>query len=264
MVPISASATAFHVGEEVFGKVTAVTEHAIMVDLSGKALAIFDRHELAEDDLVPEVGDRFVAHVHGDGSRGGFVVLTRKPLREEETKPRLEEASKSGEPVLGPRDGHLKGGIEVDVDGVARFCAGLPRRSSPGRGSRAPHRAPARIHGGAIRQARPRRGRVAQELHRGRGQGAAQGVARPSSRSAIVKGIVRSVVQYGAFVAIPSADDVEGLVHMTEASHDRGAKLSERLPRRRRNRRQSSARRRQGQALALPQGGHRRIRGKRP
>src|SRR5258706_13477737 len=43
----------------------------------------------------------------------------------------------------------------------------------------------------------------------------------------IVKGIVKSVVQYGAFVAIPSADDVEGLVHMTEASHDRNAKLSD-------------------------------------
>src|SRR5258708_11052813 len=81
--------TAFHVGEEVFGKVTSVTEHAIMVDLSGKALAIFDRLELAADDLVPEVSDRFVAHVHGDGSRGGFVVLTRKPLRGEGTKPKL-------------------------------------------------------------------------------------------------------------------------------------------------------------------------------
>ena len=44
---------------------------------------------------------------------------------------------------------------------------------------------------------------------------------------AVVKGIVRSVVQYGAFIAIPSADDVEGLVHMTEASHDRNAKLTD-------------------------------------
>jgi ribosomal protein S1 len=38
---------------------------------------------------------------------------------------------------------------------------------------------------------------------------------------------VKSVVQYGAFVAIPGADDVEGLVHMTEASHDRNAKLAD-------------------------------------
>jgi hypothetical protein len=76
----------FHTGEEVFGKVTAVLETAIMVDLSGKALAIFDRNEMEPDDLVPAVGDRFVARVHNDGVRGGLVVLTRKPLREEEAK----------------------------------------------------------------------------------------------------------------------------------------------------------------------------------
>ena len=74
----------FHVGEEVFGKVTAVLDTAIMIDLSGKALAIFDRTEMEADDLVPAVGDRFVARVHNDGARGGLVVLTRKPLREEE------------------------------------------------------------------------------------------------------------------------------------------------------------------------------------
>ncbi len=40
----------FHVGEEVFGKVTSVLDAAIMVDLSGKALAIFDRSEMDADD----------------------------------------------------------------------------------------------------------------------------------------------------------------------------------------------------------------------
>src|SRR5690606_13042490 len=86
----------FRVGEEVFGKVTAVLDTAIMIDLSGKALAIFDRGEMEPDDLVPEVGDRFVGQVLGDGARGGLVVLTRKPLREEEAKPKAEAAAKDG------------------------------------------------------------------------------------------------------------------------------------------------------------------------
>ena len=75
----------FHTGEEVFGKVTAVLETAIMVDLSGKALAIFDRGEMEPDDLVPAVGDRFVARIHNDGLRGGLVVPTLQALREEES-----------------------------------------------------------------------------------------------------------------------------------------------------------------------------------
>ena len=219
--------TAFHVGEEVFGKVTAVTEHAIMVDLSGKALAIFDRHELAEDDLVPEVSDRFVAHVHGDGSRGGFVVLTRKPLREEETKPRLEEASKSGEPVLGLVTGTVKGGIEVDVDGVRAFAPGSHVDLRPG--ADLAHLIGHRLEFTVAQYAK--RGRDVVVSRKNYIEAEAKEHRKASLAKleigSIVKGIVRSVVQYGAFVAIPSADDVEGLVHMTEASHDRGAKLSE-------------------------------------
>jgi small subunit ribosomal protein S1 len=219
--------TAFHVGEEVFGKVTSVTEHAIMVDLSGKALAIFDRHELAEDDLVPDVGDRFVAHVHGDGSRGGFVVLTRKPLREEETKPRLEEASKSGETVLGLVTGTVKGGLEIDIDGLRAFAPGSHVDLRPGADL-------AHLIGRRLEFT------VAQYAKRGRDvvvsrKNFIEAEAKEQRKSAlaklevgsVVKGIVKSVVQYGAFVAIPDADDVEGLVHMTEASHDRNAKLTD-------------------------------------
>ena len=219
--------TAFHVGEEVFGKVTAVTEHAIMVDLSGKALAIFDRHELAADDLVPEAGDRFVAHVHGDGSRGGLVVLTRKPLREEETKPRLEEASKSGEAIVGLVTGTVKGGIEVDVDGVRAFAPGSHVDLRPG--ADLAHLIGLRMEFTVAQYAK--RGRDVVVSRKNYIEAEAKEHRKTSLAKleigSIVKGTVRSVVQYGAFVAIPSADDVEGLVHMTEASHDRGAKLNE-------------------------------------
>src|SRR5690606_36715581 len=90
-----------HMRDDVFGKDTAVLETAVMIDLSGKALAIFDRTEMEPDDLVPEVGDRFVARIHNDVSRGGLVVLTRKPLRVEEIKPALEAAIKDGTLVKG-------------------------------------------------------------------------------------------------------------------------------------------------------------------
>jgi small subunit ribosomal protein S1 len=49
---------------------------------------------------------------------------------------------------------------------------------------------------------------------------------------------VRTVVQWGVFVALPDADNVEGLVHLTEASHDRGAKLIRSLQGRRGDRRE--------------------------
>jgi small subunit ribosomal protein S1 len=42
-----------------------------------------------------------------------------------------------------------------------------------------------------------------------------------------MQGVVRTVVEWGVFVALPDAGGVEGLVHMSEASHDRGAKLAD-------------------------------------
>lgn len=218
---------AFHVGEEVFGKVTSVTEHAIMVDLSGKALGIFDRHELAADDLVPEVGDRFVAHVHGDGSRGGLVVLTRKPLREEEAKPKAEEAAKAGTTVLGLVTGVVKGGVEVDVDGLRAFAPASHMDLRPG--ADLAHLIGQRLEFQVAEYAKRGRDVVVsrKQFLESEAKEARQASLAKLEAGSIVKGVVRTVVAYGAFVAIPSADDVEGLVHMTEASHDRGAKLSE-------------------------------------
>jgi ribosomal protein S1 len=219
--------TAFHVGEEVFGRVTSVTEHAVMVDLSGKALAIFDRAELATDDLVPEVGDRFVAHVHGDGSRGGLVVLTRKPLREEDTKPRLEEAHKNGATVSGLVTGTIKGGLEVDIDGLRAFAPASHVELRPG--ADLAHLIGKRLDFTVAQYEKRGRDVVVSRKTFLEAEAKEQRKASLSKLQvgSIVKGIVRSVVSYGAFIAIPDADDVEGLVHMTEASHDRGAKLTD-------------------------------------
>jgi small subunit ribosomal protein S1 len=43
----------------------------------------------------------------------------------------------------------------------------------------------------------------------------------------VIKGVVRTVVEWGAFVALPEAENLEGLVHISEASHDPRAKLPE-------------------------------------
>lgn len=218
---------AFHIGEEVFGKVTSVTDEAIMVDLSGKALGIFDRRELAEDDLLPAVDDRFVARIHGDGGRGGLVVLTRKPLREEEAKPKVEEALKNQTTVEGLVTGVVKGGVEVDVEGLRAF--GPASHMDLRLGADLAHLIGQRLEFHVAQFGKRGRDVV---LSRKQFLETEAREARQSSLAkveigAIVKGIVRTVVAYGVFVALPSADDVEGLVHMTEASHDRGTRLNE-------------------------------------
>jgi small subunit ribosomal protein S1 len=43
----------------------------------------------------------------------------------------------------------------------------------------------------------------------------------------VMRGVVRTVVEWGAFVALPDAENLEGLVHISEASHEPRAKLAD-------------------------------------
>lgn len=218
----------FHVGEEVFGKVTAVLETAIMVDLSGKALAIFDRGEMEPDDLIPAVGDRLVARVHNDGSRGGLVVLTRKPLREEESKQKLENAYKAGEHVFGLITGAIKGGVEVDIGGVRAFAPASGMDLHPAQanfaalvGQRLDFKLVSFDKAGR-EVVVTRRPMLEAEAHERRKR--ALGLL---TEGQVLQGVVRTVVEWGAFVALPGAENLEGLVHVSEASHDPRTPLAE-------------------------------------
>ena len=218
----------FHVGEEVFGKVTAVLETAIMVDLSGKALAILDRTEMEADDLIPNAGDKFVARVHNDGARGGLVVLTRKPLREEETKPKLEQAFKDGTLVSGLITGAIKGGVEVDVGGVRAFAPASGMDLHPANanftalvGSRMEFKVTQYDKAGRDVVV-TRRPMLEAEAHERRKH--ALGLLQAGQ---VTPGVVRTVVEWGVFVALPEAENVEGLVHVSEATHDPQADLFE-------------------------------------
>jgi small subunit ribosomal protein S1 len=218
----------FHVGEEVFGKVTAVLDTAVMIDLSGKALAIFDRSEMEADDLVPSIGDRFVARVHNDGIRGGLVVLTRKPLREEEIKPKIEQAHKDGTLISGLVTGVIKGGVEVDIYGLRAFAPASGMDLHPQNANFASLLGQ-RMEFKVVQYEKAgrdvvvtRRPMLEAEAHERR-----KHALTLLQEGQVMQGVVRTVVEWGAFVALPEAENLEGLVHVTEASHDPRTPLAE-------------------------------------
>jgi len=220
----------FHAGEEVFGRVTAVLDGAIMVDLAGKALAIFDRSEMEPDDLIPAVSDRFVASVLRDGSRGGLVVLTRKPLREEAAKAVALEASQSGTLIKGLITGVIKGGVEVSIQGLRAFAPASGMDLHPQNANFAS------LLGQVMdfkvtqcdEKARDvvvtRRPMLEAEAHERR-----KTALQHLSEGQVLKGTVRTIVEWGAFIALTDVGGLEGLVHISEASHDPKAKIGELL-----------------------------------
>ncbi len=216
---------AFSIGEEVFGKVSKLTDTAVWVDIAGKATGLFDRRELADGDEPPVEGDQFIATVASTGVRGGMLMLSRLSIILDESRKTLEEAAASGEPVNGFVTGAVKGGLEVDLGGLRAFAPAS--HVDLRHGADLSHLVGQRLDFIVTQYAKKgrdivvsRRKMLDEEYQKVRAEALKQ--IEPGS---IHKGIVRKVVQWGAFVALPDAGGVEGLVHMTEASHDRGARL---------------------------------------
>lgn len=218
---------AFSVGEEVFGRVCKVTDHAVWVDIAGKAVGLFDRRELQHTDAPVEEGDQFIATVASSGVRGGMLMLSQTMPELDKLRERLEGAQKSGDPVEGFVTGAVKGGLEVDLGGLRAFA--------PASHVDLKHGADLTPYVGQrldwILTTYAKKGRdivvsrkrfLEEETKKHRAESLAK-----LAPGTIHKGIVRKVVAWGVFVALPDADNVEGLVHLTEASHDRGAKLIE-------------------------------------
>jgi small subunit ribosomal protein S1 len=291
-------------GDIVFGKILAITDDAIIVDIPGKAHAIFDRLEMllpddddspprprahedvaaaspaadasavdtavdAEVDKAPaaeapagvegsppdaaasveavapvpetasveeppaeplppkepkvprvtlEVGADFIAVVHNDGARGGLVVLTHHPNRADKARPIVEKAFNEKTTITGLVTGVIKGGVEVDVDGMRAFAPGS--HVDLRLGADLSHLVAKRLSFAVTQYAKrgrdlvlSRRGMLEEEAQRAR--------AEALSRLKVgeeVDGVVRSVVPFGAFVDVGG---IEGLVPLQEMSHNR-------------------------------------------
>ena len=168
--------------------------------------------------VVLELGANFVAVVHNDGGRGGLVVLTRHPRRGRHAKPLASKAFVDKSLIAGLVTGVIRGGVEVDIDGLRAFAPGSHMD----------------VHHGA--DLRPLVGKrlqfhVTQYAKRGKDivlsrRSMIEAEAKVHREVAlkqlvpgnIVEGIVRSVVSFGAFVDVGG---VEGLVPLQEMSHNR-------------------------------------------
>jgi small subunit ribosomal protein S1 len=169
--------------------------------------------------VILEVGADFIGVVHNDGARGGLVVLTHHPKRIEKAKQLVEKASNDKTTVLGLVTGVIKGGIEVDVDGLRAFAPGS--HVDLRLGADLSHLVAKRLPFYVTQYAK--RGRDVVLSRRAMLEDESR-KARTEALSKLkvgeeVEGIVRSVVPFGAFIDVGG---IEGLVPLQEMSHNRG------------------------------------------
>jgi small subunit ribosomal protein S1 len=165
-----------------------------------------------------EVGADFIAVVHNDGARGGLVVLTHHPHRAERARAVVEKAYNDKTTIEGLVTGVIKGGVEVDVDGMRAFVPGshIDLRL----GADLSYLIARRLTFIVTQYAKrgrdlvlSRRSMIEDEAKKAR--------TEALSRLKIgeeLEGKVRSVVSFGAFIDVGG---IEGLVPLQEMSHNR-------------------------------------------
>jgi len=169
--------------------------------------------------VILEVGADFIGVVHNDGSRGGLVVLTHHPHRAEKAKPAIEKAFNEKATILGLVTGVIKGGAEVDIDGVRSFAPGS--HVDLRLGADLSYLVGKRLSFYVTQYAKrgrdvvlSRRSLLEEEAKKARSEALAKLTIGQD-----VDGVVRSVVPFGAFIDVGG---VEGLVPLQEMSHNRG------------------------------------------
>ncbi|AKV04715.1 SSU ribosomal protein S1p [Labilithrix luteola] len=179
----------------------------------------------AADDKAPQLprvilepGAPFVGLVHNDGGRGGLVVLTHHPKRLSKAKRLVADASKSGALVFGLVTGTIKGGVEVDVDGLRAFAPASHVELRPG--ADLSHLVGKRLPFSVTQYAKRGRDVVLSRraLLEGEAKEKRDEALKKLEMGAVVEGVVRTVVPFGAFIDVGG---VEGLVPLSEMSHNR-------------------------------------------
>ena len=108
------------------GKVLAIENDIVLVDVGLKSEGRIPLREFAEPDGAPEinVGDEVDVYVERLEDRNGEAVLSREKARREEAWEKLEQAFKGNERVTGVIFGRVKGGFTVDLSGAVAFLPG--------------------------------------------------------------------------------------------------------------------------------------------
>lgn len=206
-------------GEIVTGTVVHVGQDEIMIDVGAKSEGIIPIRELSccevtsPDDMV-KIGDQIEVFVLKAEDNEGKLILSKEKADAEKAWVKLEEALNSGEPVEGTVREVVKGGLLVDVGVRAFLPASLVERGYVEDLYKYLNQViTARVielNRGRKKAILSRKAVLEDEFARLRLE-----ILENLQEGQSVKGVVRRLTQFGAFVDIGGVD---GLLHISEMS----------------------------------------------
>ncbi len=206
-------------GEVVRGTVVGITERGVVIDFGYKSEGIVNQAEFMENgEITVKRGDEVDVLVKNMETGEGYPVLSRADAVRLRAWDDLEKAFNEGTSVKGKVIDRIKGGVRVDIDGIAAFLPGSqvdvrPIRNLDSLRGR-------EIEAKVIKLNRKRsnvvlsRKAILEERNAGRkGE-----TLNQIEEDIIVEGQIKNLTDYGAFVDLGWVD---GLLHVTDMSWGR-------------------------------------------
>src|SRR3954452_15933636 len=206
-------------GEVVRGTVVGLSERGVVIDFGYKSEGIVNPAEFTENgQLTVKAGDEVEVLVKTRKSADGLPVLSRADAVRMKAWDDLEKAYRDGSSVKGRVIDRIKGGLRVDIDGIAAFLPGSQVDVRPVRNLDSLRNQV--IEAKVIKLNRKRsnvvlsRKAVIEQENTGRKDQTLQQI----EEDIVVEGQIKNLTDYGAFVDLGGVD---GLLHVTDMSWGR-------------------------------------------
>jgi small subunit ribosomal protein S1 len=205
-------------GEIETGQVVAVTDLGVVVDLGAKTEGLIPAQEFAElDGPFPlQAGQPVEVQRTGD-RKDGYVLLSYQRVRRRRIWSKIEEAYRNKADLTGKVVDHVKGGMVVDI-GVRAF---LPASQADVHPVRDLEQWKDREITVRVLKMNRKRGNVVvsrRAILDEQVQAQRQAMLDSLAQGQVVRGVVKNVTGYGAFVDLGGID---GLLHITDMSWGR-------------------------------------------
>jgi len=206
-------------GEVVRGTVVGISERGVVIDFGYKSEGIVNPAEFSENGVLSvKPGDEVDVLVKSMETADGLPVLSRADAVRMKAWDDLEKSYRDGTSVKGRVIERIKGGLRVDIDGIAAFLPGSQVDIRPVRNLDSLRNQ--EIEAKVIKLNRKRsnvvlsRKAVLEEENAGR-KGETLGHIE---EDVVVEGQIKNLTDYGAFVDLGGVD---GLLHVTDMSWGR-------------------------------------------
>jgi small subunit ribosomal protein S1 len=209
----------FAEGEVYMGKVISITADYVMVDIGYKQEGLVSVKEFQNFDgtLKIKTGDTIEVYLEKLESAMGNLVLSKDKAEILKAWDRISEACEKGIPVEGTVVAKVKGGLSVDI-GVKAF---LPGSQIDLRPTRYLDKYIGKTMEFKVIKFNKKRGNIVLSrraiLQEERGKMRSE-ILEQIQEGMIVKGVVKNITDYGAFIDLGGID---GLLHITDMSWGR-------------------------------------------